>query len=93
MKKVKWELSLFGDHFYGEIGCVNLHCCMIETETKKQRWYGRAYIVGLNTHVPNGPLRHSLARAKEDCIRQAREILLNFREGLESELKNFDLEM
>ena len=93
MKEVKWEQSLFPEHVHGKLGCVHLHCRMNKTMTGKHRWYGRVYIVGINTYVPNGPLRHSLAKAKEDCVRQAREIMLNFKEGLEEELKNFDLGM
>jgi len=92
MKEIKWE-STFPNHVHGNLGCVHLHCRRSETETRKKRWCGRAYIIGLNTYVPNGPLRHSLAKAKEDCICQAREIMLNFREGVIEELKNFDLLM
>ncbi len=90
MKEIKWK-STFPEHVYGDLGCVHLHCRMTLTDTRKKRWCGRVYIVGLNTYVPNGKLRHSLAKAKEDCIVQARDILLNFRAGLEAELKNFDL--
>ncbi len=93
MQEVKWLSRVSPDHVHGNLGCVNLHCRMVETETRKRRWYGHVWISGCHTHVPNGPVRHSLAKAKEDCIRLARETMLNYREGLRAELKNFDLEM
>ncbi len=33
------------------------------------------------------------SKAKEDCVRLACEMMLNYREGLREALKNFDLEM
>jgi len=93
MKEVKWESRVSPDHVHGSLGCVRLHCRMVETQTRKRWWYAHVWICGCNTHVPRGPVRHSLAKAKADCIRLARETMLNYREGLREELKNFDLEM
>ncbi len=93
MKEVKWDSRVSPDHVHGNLGCVRLHCRMVVTGTKKRRWYGHIWIAGCHTHVSPGPVRHSLAKAKEDCIRLARETMLNYREGLKEELKNFDLEM
>lgn len=93
MTEVKWESRVSPDHVHGNLGCVHLHCRMVETDTGEKRWYGHIWIYGCNTHVSPGPIRHSLAKAKEDCIRLSREMMLDYREGLKVELKNFDLEM
>lgn len=93
MTEVKWESRVSKDHVHGKLGCVSLHCRMVETGTRKKRWYGHIWIAGCNTHVLPGPVRHSLAKAKADCIRLARETILNYRDGVIEELKNFDLEM
>lgn len=93
MKEVKWDSLASKDHVYGIIGCVRLYCRMVETRTGKKRWYAHVWICGCVSNVDRGPIRYSLAKAKEDCIRLARETMLNYRDGLREELKNFDLEM
>ncbi len=93
MIEVKWESRVSPEHVHGNLGCVNLHCRMVDTGTGKKRWYGHVWIVGCNTRSSPRTIRHSLTKAKEDCVRQACEIMLDYREGLKAELKNFDLEM
>jgi len=93
MVEVEWLSRVSPDHVHGKLGCVRLHCRMVETQTRKKRWYGHIWIVGCNTNVPPGPTRHSLAKAQEDCVRLARETMIDYREGLREELKNFDLSM
>ena len=93
MKEVKWESLASPDHVHGNLGCVRLHCRMYKTMTGNQRWYGHIWVHGCITNAKRGPERYSLAKAKEDCIRLARETMLDYREGLREELKNFDLAM
>ena len=93
MTEVKWESLGSPEHVHGKLGCVYLHCRAVDTGTGKKRWYGHVWIIGCNTHSSPRTIRHSLAKAKEDCVRLAREIVLDYREGLKQELKNFDLEM
>lgn len=93
MKEVKWDSVDSKHNVYGRLGCVNLNCRMVETQTGKRRWYAHVWIGGCVSNVDLGPIRYSLAKAKEDCIRLARETMLNYWEGLRKELKNFELEM
>lgn len=93
MKEVKWNSRVSPGRILGKIGCVNLRCRMVKTNTGKKQWYGYIWFSGYDSYSPMGPMRHSLAEAKEDCIRLARETMLNYREGLREELKNFDLAM
>lgn len=103
MIKAKWEPKIVDKiyvnkklregNLYGRIGCLNLRCCLFHTQTGLRKWYSTIGIFGASMSGPRGPIRDSLFKAKEDCIRLARELLINYREGLKAELKNFDLEI
>ncbi len=94
MKEIEWEKRGWQNPIFAEIGSISLHCYPRLTATGLVRWYGRAWITKYPQYPNNarvGGLRHTLGRAQEDAVRLAHELLLDYRAGLDAELKNFDL--
>ena len=67
-----------------------MSCNPIKTKANTTWWYAGISIKHI-TLIPLGPTRKSLSKAKEDAVRIAIQALLNYKAGLDKELKNFDL--
>ncbi len=90
MRKIKWESVAKNSWATAKVGNCLLYCNVSTTRSGKARWSAE---VGVGNRWKFGPLRHSLEKTKEDCIRLASELLIDCRESLREELKHFDLEM
>lgn len=92
MKKIKWMKLGFEDPVIAIVGCLTLRCIPHLTRSRKVRWFARAYMTGnMSRSIRTGSDRHSLIKAQEDAIQFACEILLDYKAGLDVELKNFDI--
>lgn len=91
MKKIYWKPKRpsknNNPYITARIGNIVLHCY----SEPKCLWSANVSIREMSGMFRHGPFRKSLSKAKEDAIRLARELLLDYRAGLAVELKNFDL--
>jgi hypothetical protein len=92
MLKINWEPKGSDKYARAQVGCITM-CCRLQftTDKLKYKWYADVFMKGNVMTMRVGPIRYSLPKAKEDCIRLARELLLDYRAGLKIEMKNFDL--
>lgn len=91
MRKIKWKQnSKYSRTVSARVGTVYMSCHSLITKVKTQWWYATVHIPHIRM-IPVGPTRQSLSRAKEDAIRMASQTLLDYKTGLDKELKNFDL--
>lgn len=92
MRKINWQPKGSGISASTKIGCIDLCCRHFHS---KSEWRARVVINNdwrfRASSLRYGPIRKSLSRAKEDAIRLAREMLLDYQAGLAVEMKNFDL--
>ena len=94
MKKINWIISKYADgqvaHSTTEIGVMKLHCTPTYTKTKRQWYasvffdYGKPGIYGLN--------RDTRSEAQKDAIKLAHQMLLDYQECVDEELKSFERE-
>ena len=89
MKKIKWKPKGSNKYARAEVGCVVIHINLCYTNTKFRRWYADVSLQkGSDFRI--GPTRKSMDKAKDDAVRLAREILLDYRTAVEKELANFE---
>jgi hypothetical protein len=91
MQKINWEPKGSRDSVNTQIGQIRLHCSRSFLASGDVRWYAYIYITSGVRFFREGPFRCSLQEAKEDAVRLARELLLDYQEGLDIEKANFDL--
>lgn len=91
MRKIEWKPKGSSKYASARIGNVMLYCNSIFTRSAKRRWHADVSICQLSSTMRHGPVRQSLSRAKEDAIRMARELLLDYHAVVTAEMKNFDL--
>ena len=93
MKKIKWEKRGFKNRIFATVGGLTLRCLSHLTNSGKITWCAEVYITGRRMPgvVKIGEIRHSLVKAQEDAGPLACEFLLDYKAGLDAELKNFDL--
>lgn len=98
MRKIRWKSVsyrgrsgfIFGfSTVEARVGCITLECRHFFSSRGLHRW--RARIDGNNTSI--GPCRCSLSRAKEDAIRLAKELLVDYHTAIVKEMKNFGVEL
>lgn len=89
MRKIKWKKSDVGVFTY--VGSLRLYCLVPCFSNLKTKWRAEVYVDGITGSLRCGLFRHSLSKVKEDAIRLANEILLDYHECLLAEMKNFDL--
>lgn len=91
MQKIVWKRDK--DCFAARVGCVHLGCWSYAEMGHKRFWKG---VVSFRqrggTYRHANKKRSSLAKAKEDAIQLAREMLSDYQTSLTKELKNFDME-
>ena len=97
MKKIKWTYPYDPKCAYAKVGCIVMHCYLRRSVprigTPTDRWYGYASI-SIREHSETfrtGPIRKSMAKAKDDAVQLARELLLDYHTCLMTEMANFDL--
>lgn len=89
MKKIRWKHRR---HFATtNVGCIEMGCYARITNNRKTRWYAYVYDRKMMFKPRTGPLRHSQKKAKEDAVRLAGEVLLDYHAGLKLEMANFGL--
>lgn len=91
MKKINWEPKGSNRSTYAQVGSIGM-CCLPYSPRlgKKPQWSAEVWIIG-GPKERNGPRRYSLQKAKDDAVRIACELLLDYQAGLEMEMANFDL--
>jgi len=92
MIKIRWKENVWTHSVTARIGCVIMDTHVLHTNAGKKLWYANASIVGQSGTFKTGCKRKSMAKAKEDAVRLARELLLDNHTCLLAEMKNFDLE-
>lgn len=98
MRKINWKSEKPKEYVFARIGNVGMFCSMYYKNTKSItdpnnpgcRWQACTWIGGTPI-AKDGPIRQSLSQTKEDAVKLARELLLDYKECLDKELKNFDL--
>jgi|GEM_PF-5413698 len=90
MKKIQWEPKGSRDSVYATVGSVKMHCYVHYTQMGIKRWYANVSIMHRAATSRYGIKRKSMNKAKEDAVRMARELLLDYRAGVEKELANFE---
>ena len=91
MKEIKWEHSHGRDYADAKVGCIVMHANLHYTGTATKRWYADVSVQQRGGTFRTGPVRKSIAKAKEDAVRLAREILLDYHTSLLAEMANFGL--
>ena len=89
MKKINWKPKGLKAEASAYVGCIRLCCYKHYTRRAECRWYASVGHTAANMRY--GPKRCSSSKAKEDAVRLARELLLDYQAGLTAEMKNFDL--
>ena len=92
MKKIKWTPKGSRKYARAQVGCIVMHANLHYTGTATQRWYADVSVRELGGTFRTGPVRKSMARAKEDAVQLARELLLDHHICILAEMKNFDME-
>lgn len=91
MRKINWKPKRpsknSNPYITARIGSIVLHCYL----EPKCRWFAVASIRDISGTLRHGSIRKSLDKVKEDAVRLARELLLDYQAGLTAEMKNFDL--
>ena len=92
MKEIKWKYPHSRDYAYAQVGCIVMHANLHYTGTATKRWYANVSIQERSGTFRTGPVRKSIARAKEDAVQLARELLGDYHTCLLTEMANFGLE-
>ncbi len=87
MKKIKWEMSRSGKYAKVKIGAIDLHCS-IWWEKGKTSWMATAMFPGTKG-MRIGALCSSMAAAKEEAVRVARDMLEDHYVAVLAEMANF----
>lgn len=91
MRKINWEPKGSDKYARAQVGCITMHCRVQFTGKLKCGWCADVFMKGNVMTMRVGPVRYSLSKVKEDCIRLACELLFDYGVGLKIEMKNFDL--
>lgn len=106
MKKIQWKPKRPTEYIRAEVGCVVMYISLYytgkhgvaypcfkrhKTATKTFRWQAEVIIGQRSETLRVGPTRKSMVKAKEDAVRLARELLLDYYVCLKAEMANFDL--
>jgi len=91
MKKINWKQHS-PNYIEARVGNVVLRCFSYRNLISlKLRWKAYASIRETSSTLRYGPLRNSLSKAKEDAVRLARELLMDYKASLTVEMKRFDI--
>lgn len=96
MRKIKWTPTNRDREKYAkvQIGCIVMRANVFyPTQGKMKRWRAYVSVQGRSRTLRVGPIRKSMAKAKEDSVRIARELLLDYHTCLLAEMQNFDIEV
>ena len=88
MKKINWKLNSSREYARAQVGCIIMHA---DIAPATKRWSADVSIQEQSGTFREGPMRRSMAEAKEDAVRLARELLLDHYTCLKVEMTNFDL--
>ncbi len=97
MRTINWQhtKSFTGTdmHIIAHVGNVVLRCHLAFSENSVcQEWFAGVHIGKIGCAIGcYGPIRKSVSKAKEDAVRLARQLLLDFQTDISAEIKNFDL--
>ena len=89
MKKIKWH-SKGVDFEEAKIGNMVLWC---NRDYDSVLWSSYVTISCISSTMRRGPNRKSKLKAREDAIRLAKELLIDYNTSIAAEMKNFDLEI
>jgi hypothetical protein len=88
MTRIEWKsLGAYGEGM--KVGNIVLY--LIKCYGRNKGWYSDVSIREIASTKRYGPIRKSKTRAKEDAIRLAKELLIDYHTGIVAEMKNFDL--
>lgn len=91
MRKIEWKPKKSNEFVRARVGCLVLCCFSCFTKTSKKRWRADVSIQERGGTFRQAPICQSLAQAKKDAVRMARELLLDYHAAVTAEMKNFDL--
>lgn len=90
MREIKWE-KLIGGFLKAKVGSTTMYCERFTNSKGNKVWNAHVCILGLPNFPAFGLRRKSLAKAKEDAVRIAREALIHYQTCLTAEMKMFGL--
>jgi len=90
MNKVDWRPRRPKDYAYARIGRICMNCNSWTTLSGNYVWYASVSLNSISSSRRQGPRRRSLAKAKSDAVRLAREMLDDYRMAIDIETKNFE---
>ncbi len=90
MRKINWKVEKYWAE--AEVGNISLVCYKRRNKKKKiYEWFARVSIHGIcDDGWKDGPMRRSLKKAQEDSIRITREVLCNYKEAVDAEIKRWE---
>lgn len=91
MNNIKWEHSECRKYANVTIGALNLHCSIWWTKGKKS-WMATAMFPGTKG-MRIGALCSSMAAAKKEALKVAREMLEDHYVAVRAEMANFGMEL
>jgi len=92
MKKINWKPKNSKTYAKAVVGSIIMYCNMkYPYGGDRYTWFADVSIQEVSHTVRYGPLRKSINQAKEDAIKIACEMLLDYKECLKIEMANFDL--
>lgn len=101
MQEIEWKPEGSLTDVHAKIGMIRLYCdfyfvdfdteSSITPTSENGRWSAHVSILDLASTLRFGPNRRSLVKAKEDAVRIARELLLDYYTSVVGEMSRFDL--
>lgn len=92
MKKVNWKPNGSTQDVIANVGCMTMYvyCSgrLANKDKSKYRWFAEVFILSQRSQF--GPMRKSMAKAKDDAVQIAHQILLDHQSCLDAELKNWE---
>ena len=90
MKKINWKVTKYSAR--AKVGSIELTCFSQRTTNKKTfKWYSLVSLFGTYySGLTIGPTRRSLNEAQEDAVRMTRELLYDYKEAVDSEMKHWE---
>lgn len=86
MKKIKWKRYGPTGDMSAQVGSVYLNCWQFK-KAKTVDCRATVSICRISSTKRYGPLRKSMAKAKEDAVRLARELMEDYQMAVDKEMK------
>lgn len=92
MKKVNWNPAGSRRNLKATVGCVSMYCGKYYSNRKKAKPYWIATITIRKQWgtFRIGPIQKSMAKAQENAVQMAREMLFEYQSCVDAELKNWE---